>query len=509
MGTSPPWGKIGVICLSGSSQSPFIILTLLLYFLILSSLDPKPAAKVVTKPLSSENLSAATSRPSHALSFIASTPTTICMVLPTAHGTHPDGNPFEAADRLAAQGSLLSRMEARAHEQQHEEENQRATPSTGKGRAPATTGLGAGRSKRKTPSLYGSPKLPPAPAATAATNGSARRVEEVMIIDDEDDDSPEKTVYTKIPSPVVPAGKPVSGSSGKPRSRRRSNGKSAVVEPAVEQDAIMADTTTKPSQVEAVPREVSDTITVPAEKEGTSPIPEFSSLAVEEPDSVLIPDSTPASPLPLTVPSLVHEGTPPTPEAVPQAAMSEGTPPGSPPVAGAAARAEATTSSLPLTTDAVEVIPTSTAQAKQPRARSSSPVPPPAAKKAKKAPVTIRLEIDLKSYLPAPDDESTVPEYSVADLARDAGYLDGSEEEEGSSSSESGSEDGESGSENEGETGGKKKEKKEGGEEVEGGEPEKVDSMEGVENDRANGEASTSAVPVVVAVSRISFNALF
>lgn len=433
------------------------------------------------------------------------------MVLPTAHGTHPDGDPFEAADKLAAQGSLLSRMEARAIEQQQEEGIPRATPATGKGRGQATTGSGAGRSKRNTPSLYGSSKLPLASAATAvATNGSARKVEpEVMIIDDDEEEggSPGKTSGNKTVSPVHPAGKPVSGSGGKPRSRRKSSLKLAVVEPEVVLDAIMGDATITPSRGETVAMEVSNVIEVTAEKEATAPIPASSPLAVERSGSPLIPDSTPVSPTPLTASSPVREETPATPEAAPTRAVSEGTPFGSPPIANAVASAVATTSILPLTTDTVEMIAAPVVQPKQSRPRSPSPIP--AAKKVKRAPKTIRLEIDLKSYLPAPDDESTVPEYSVADLAREAGYLDISEGEEGSSSSESDSEEGESGSENEGKAGDKQKEKKEKETETEEGEAEKEDAMEGVENGGVTGEASTSAVPVVIAVCDFTSNFLF
>ncbi|KAK4705505.1 hypothetical protein P7C70_g707, partial [Phenoliferia sp. Uapishka_3] len=89
--------------------------------------------------------------------------------------------------------------------------------------------------------------------------------------------------------------------------------------------------------------------------------------------------------------------------------------------------------------------------------RSPSPAPPA---KPKPPPRTVRLVINL----PAPENVVDVPEYSIADLARDAGFLDEEEEERaqdgsGSGSGGSGDESGDSEGDDDEEGGSKKKDK--------------------------------------------------
>lgn len=378
------------------------------------------------------------------------------MVLPSAHGTHPDGDPFAEIDAQRLSSSSLGRMEARAREEERIAE----------GGLPSSTSLNQPlRSKRNTPSLYSSPRMTKdlmqqnsaqsaikTTSAITTTNNNttttttpklpSKQSTEVIMIDDSDDSQPKEEVVVK----------PNSSSSNS-----KGNGKAKeIIKP--DEDIIMTE----------------------AEIPVVTPVISSGSLTPIELN---------------TLPSKDIEMEPPT------ASTSAAILPSHP-------ASESDSAQIPSVTGPV-------APTRAPRQRSPSPPP----KKIKRPPKTIRLEIDMGGF-----DVTGVPEFSISDMAIEAGYdQDSSSEEEeddddedGKSGSGSGSD---SGSEDEE---GNKKKKEEGNEvaegevegeaeaEVEGeeeGKAEKDDAMEGVEAAAPNGDpSSATAVPAVVEVRRDFLN---
>lgn len=331
------------------------------------------------------------------------------MVLPSANGTHPDGDPFAAADALRAQNTPLGRLEARAIEEQRRLEAglPPAAPP-----APVSAVVAPPiRSQRRTPSLYGTP----------------RREENVpvVVIDDLDEDVSQGKQATN-------GNATASGSATSPPQQSATDGSAVPKEPGEE----------KPS-LDAPGGTVTDG---PAKDDSGDPIMQDASAS-----SILAPNASPSN---------GHLASLNPSEDSPLSSVPPTPAPGFP----------STTIDAPAPAPAPVPAPVPA-----PRARQSSPSPLPPPKPAP-PPRTVRLALAI----PPVATVTEVPEYSVAEMAREAGY--GVEESEEKDESGSGSD---SGSESEGGT--KKKGK---GKEAE---KEKDDKMEGVEG----GDKAVPAVPAV------------
>lgn len=374
------------------------------------------------------------------------------MVLPSAHGAHPDGDPFEAIDAARNSNTALGRMEARAREEGRIAEGGLPSAST-----PLNQPL---RSKRNTPSLYGSPRMAKdlaqqqTPAQTTPSTSTitttttpklpSKQSAEVIVVDDSDDSQPKEVVI-----------KPSSSASNS-----KGNGKAKEII-KLDEDIVMSE----------------------------ADVPVISSGSLTPIES----NNLPSKDIEMEPPAASTSAATTSAVILPSQPVSESDPAQIPSAAGPAAPSRAPRRSLS----------------------------PPPAKKIKRPAKTIRLEINMGGF-----DVTGVPEFSIADMAIEAGYDEdsSSEEEEDDDDGKSGSGSGsDSGSEDE--EGNKKKKEK--GEEVAEGEvegegegegegevegdgdadsskAEKDDAMEGVEAAVPNGDPSSNVVPAVVEV-RLDF----